>query len=304
MNHDSNCTPARVDRRRFLSSVACTAAATAAAPALFASGRADAAEGRWKMRLSTSSIHFKSLPIEKVCQRIAELGFEAIDIWSGHAGCPHLDDVLKRLGPEGLKEVLAKNKLKLYAFSVYAGGYARYAELLGKAGGGVAVQGSAGPCDPKELTSRMKAFLEGLKPLAELAEKHDSYLAIENHGHALLDSVDSFKAFADLNKSPRLGIALAPYHIQSQKQSVEEAIAAVGKQLFFFYAWQHQPGTKQLPGIGTTDCVPWLSALAKAGYAWYVNPFMHGEPEPAPMAEALAKSREYLKACYAKAVPG
>ena len=45
------------------------------------------------MHLSTSSIHFSELPIEKACERIAGLGFEAIDIWSAHEGCPHLDDV-------------------------------------------------------------------------------------------------------------------------------------------------------------------------------------------------------------------
>ena len=292
--------PKQVDRRRFLSRAASAAAATALAPGLVAAGRALAAEGRWKMKLATSSILFKSLTIEEACRRIGELGFEAVDIWSAHAGCPHLDDVLKRLGPEGLQGVLAKNRLKLYAFSVYRGGYRRYAELLGKAGGGVAVRGSARPCDPKELTARMKAFLETLKPEAELAEEHNSYVAIENHGHALLDSVDSFKAFADLNRSPRIGIALAPYHIQAGKESVEAAIAAAGRQLFFFYAWQHAPGTGQLPGIGPTDCLPWLAALAKIGYPWYVNPFMHGELEPDAMTAALAKSRDYLKACYAK----
>ena len=253
------------------------------------------------MRLSCSSINFTSLPIEQACERIAALGFEAIDVWSGHAGCPHLDDVLDRLGPDGLKAVLAKNRLELYAFSVYRGGYPRYAELLGKCGGGVAVRGSSGPCDPKELVPRMKAFLEALKPEAELAEKHDSYLAIENHGHALLDSIDSFKAFVDLNTNPRLGIALAPYHVQGLSQSVEEAIRAAGKQLFFFYAWQHAPGTGQLPGFGPTDCAPWIAALAKADYAWYVNPFMHHEPEPDEMSRALAKSCKYLEECYAKA---
>ena len=50
------------------------------------------------------------------------------------------------------------------------------------------------------------------------------------------------------------------------------------KQLLFFYAWQHGEGMKQLPGIGPTDFVPWLAALARAGYAEYVNPFMHGHP--------------------------
>src|SRR4030042_67746 len=114
----------------------------------------------WPMRLSTSSIHFMELPIEAACARIAGLGFEAIDIWSAHEGCPHLDDVANRLRAEGLKKLLAKHKLKLFAFSVYSGGYERYAELLGKAGGGWAVQGSGPACKPEEMTPRMTHFIE------------------------------------------------------------------------------------------------------------------------------------------------
>jgi sugar phosphate isomerase/epimerase len=292
------------DRRQFLSRVARGAAGVAAGVAaegvLAAERAAPAAEGTWKMRLSCSSINFMSLSIEQACQRIAALGFEAIDVWSAHAGCPHLDDVLNRLGPEGLTELLAKNHLKRYAFSVYRGGYPKYAELLGKCGGGVAVRSSAGPCDPKDLVPRMRAFFEALKPEIELAEKHDSYLAIENHGHALLDSLDSFKAFVDLNTHPRVGIALAPYHVQGLEQSVEEAIGICGKQLLFFYAWQRAPGVEQLPGLGPTDCTPWIAALAQSGYGWYVNPFMHHEPEPDAMSKALAKSCAYLRQCYAK----
>jgi sugar phosphate isomerase/epimerase len=252
------------------------------------------------MRLSTSSIHFMQLPIEQACERIAKLGFEAIDIWSAHEGCPHLDNVAERLGPVGLKDLLAKHNLKLFAFSVYRGGYGRYAELLGKAGGGVAVQGSAGPCKPQELTGRMREFIERLKPLAELAEKYDSYLAIENHGNALLDSLDSLRAFVETNTSPRLGIALAPYHIQKRKASVPEAIRICGKQLLFFYAWQNSPGSQQLPGIGPADMTPWIQALADIRYRGYVNPFMHGHPEPDVMAANLTKSRDYLKACLKK----
>ncbi|MHC4445780.1 MAG: sugar phosphate isomerase/epimerase family protein [Planctomycetota bacterium] len=257
----------------------------------------------WKMTLSTSSIHFLHLPIEQACERIARLGFEAIDIWSAHANCPHLDDVVKRLGPDGLKAVLKKNKLKLFAFSVYKGGYPPYAELLGRAGGGVAVRGSDKPCKPKELTSRMRAFLEGLKPEIELATKYNSYLAIENHGHAMLNSLDSFKAFVDMNKSPRVGIALAPYHLQKINASVEQAIAIAGKQLFFFYAWQNAKKIKQLPGYGPTDFTGWIVALAKVNYQGCVNIFMHGDLKPDPMSKALAKSRDYLKACYQKTVP-
>jgi len=232
------------------------------------------------------------LPIEQACERIAQLGFKAIDIWSAHQGCPHLDDVAERLGAEGLKKLLAKHKLKLFAFSVYKGGYERYAELLGKAGGGVAVRGSGPACKPEELTTRMRQFIERLKPLAELAEKHN----------ALLCSLDSFKAFVDINTSPRLGIALAPYHIQTLKVSVPEAIRICGRQLLFFYAWQHYPDSEQLPGVGPTDMTPWIKALADVRYRGYVNPFMHGHPETDVMSANLAKARDYLKNCYRKSM--
>jgi len=290
-----------MNRRDFLLRSALTLAGTRlAATSTTIAAATPAADTRWRLRLSTSSNHFKELPIEEACARIAALGFEAVDLWSAYENCPHLDDALNRLGPDRLREVLKRHQLELYAFSTYVGGYARYAGLLGKAGGGVAVRGSAGPCQPNELTEKMKQFLEGLKPEIELAEKHNSYVAIENHGHALLDSVDSFKAFVDLNQSPRLGIALAPYHVQAIKQSVEDAIAACGGQLFFFYAWQHGGGVEQLPGHGPTDFRPWLAALAKIRYRGYVNPFMHGDLEPDAMSAALAKSRDYLQQCWAE----
>jgi sugar phosphate isomerase/epimerase len=291
-----------LDRRKFLKAVSLSGAVVVARPVFSVWAQEAAARQKWQMRLSTSSIHFMELPIEQACERIAGLGFEAIDIWSAHEGCPHLDDVANRLGAEGLKKLLAKYKLKLFAFSVYSGGYERYAELLGKAGGGVAVRGSGPACRPEELTARMRQFIEQLKPLAELAEKHNSYLAIENHGNALLCSLDSFKAFVDINKSPMLGIALAPYHIQSLKASVPEAIRICGRQLLFFYAWQHYLDSEQLPGVGPTDMTPWIRALADVRYGGYVNPFMHGHPETDVMSANLAKARDYLKDCYKKSI--
>ena len=141
----------------------------------------------------------------------------------------------------------------------------------------------------------MKQFFEKLKPEIELAEKHNSWLAIENHADALLSSLDSFKAFIDLNPSPRVGIALAPYHLQAIKASVPEVIHTCGKHLFFFYAWQKADGFNPLPGVGPTDFSPWIAALANVRYERYVNPFMHGHPAAGEMITALAKSRDYLK---------
>jgi len=299
MHDHKDLSPAAVDRRGFLRHLAGAAAGGMVAFSRTAGGGEP--QAAWKMRLAGSSINFTSLPIEAAVARIAALGFDAIDVWSAHAGCPHLDDVLERLGPAGLKELLAKHNLDLYSFSVYKGGYPKYAELLGKAGGGVAVRNSRGG-NPAELVAEMKAFLEGLKPELELAEKHGSYLAIENHGNALLSTLDSLKAFVDLNTHSRLGIALAPFHVQRQNESVVDAIRVCGGQLFFFYAWQNAGETGQLPGVGPTDFTPWLAELAAIGFRWPVTPFMHHEPEPDEMSQALAKSRDYLRDCCRRAV--
>jgi sugar phosphate isomerase/epimerase len=275
------------------------------------SARSDAGEfraggkPRWPLRLSTSTVQFSSLPVEKACERIAALGFAAVDFWHAGFGCPHLDEIEKRLGPEGLKDLLAKNHLKLYAFTCYNvgtnNGYSRFAELLGKAGGGLAIR-EARYGKVENLTAEMKALLERLKPELELAEKHHSRIAVENHEGSLLNSKDSFQAFVELNRNPRLGVALAPYHLQAAGISVEEVIGIAGKQLLFFYAWQHAEGMKQLPGLGPTDFTPWIAALARAGYAEYVNPFMHGHPGPVEMAQGLATARDYLVRCHRRAV--
>jgi sugar phosphate isomerase/epimerase len=291
-----------LNRRNFLKAVGLSGAVVITTPAHSAWAKEAVPSKKWRMRLSTSSIHFMELPIEQACERIARLGFEAVDIWSAHEGCPHLDDVANRLGAEGLKKLLAKHNLKLFAFSVYNGGYERYAELLGKAGGGVAVRGSGPACEPEELTARMRQFVEDIKPLVELAERYNSYLAIENHGNSLLCSLDSFKAFVDINTSPRLGIALAPYHIRMLKASVPEAIRICGRQLLFFYAWQNYPDSEQLPGVGPTDMTTWVKALSDVRYSGYVNPFMHGHPEPDVMSVNLSKARDYLKDCYRKSI--
>jgi sugar phosphate isomerase/epimerase len=293
-----------ISRRSFIGTAAGCGAAMGVLPmCLGAADEPKPEEKIWKMKMSASSVCYSSLPIEQACERISALGFDGIDIWAPFAHCTHLADVKTRLGADGLKALLKKHKLKISAFSVYGHDYREYAELLGKVGGGVGVRESQyGAIKPEELTSKMKAFIESLKPLVEIAEKNKSFLAIENHGNALLNTPDSFKAFTDINTSKHLGIALAPYHLQVIKASVPDVIKTCGDQLFFIYAWQHAKGMAQMPGIGQVDCKPWIKALADIKYKHFVNPFMHGEPKPDEMDEAFKKSRAYLLDCYGKTV--
>ncbi len=92
----------RVSRRTFLQTSAAVMGGSAAVPTLLAATGLAGGED-WKMRLATSSIQFSSLPVEKACERIASLGFEAVDFWPAaprayaEYGCRHLEEIEKRL---------------------------------------------------------------------------------------------------------------------------------------------------------------------------------------------------------------
>lgn len=294
-------------RRNFLKLTAGASAALAWPGALWPSRAA--AESAWQMNLVFSSVMLGELSIEDVCARAAGLGFEHLDLWCPFDRCVHLTDAMKRLGPEGFKELLAKNKLKIGSFTTYKTqwekvGLPAYAEFIRKCGGGMVVRESNyKKIKPEELRGEMKKFFEALKPEIDLAGEAKAQIAVENHGNALLQTLDSFKAFVDLNPAPKLlGVAIAPYHLQPIQASVEEAIAISGSQLFFFYAWQKANNADQFPGVGPTDFVPWLKALAKINYPGLVSPFMHGHPTPEELTAAVTKSRDYLKQCYAKVI--
>lgn len=95
--------------------------------------------------------------------------------------------------------------------------------------------------------------------------------------------------------SPALGIALAPFHVMGNGESVPEAIEAIGPKLLFFYAWQRAAGMAELPGDGTLDFAPVLRALRQVGYTGYVNIFTHTHAPKDEMTQAVIRAREYLE---------
>lgn len=247
-----------------------------------------------KPKLTCSSVNYQSLPLDEACRRISALGFEAIDIWDW-PNCKHLVDIAEKYHADGFAELLEKNKLELCGFSTYSTSYPNYAALLGKCGGGNVVRGTAGRASDVSLSQQMKNFFEALKPELELCEKYDSWMCLENHGgHTILDELDSFKTLLDLDPHPRLGIALAPYHILNNKESVADVIRLCGDRLRFIYLWTNEADEKQLPGLGTTDVSEWFKALEEIKFSHYWTPFMHGEPEPDSMDELHQKSLDFL----------
>jgi sugar phosphate isomerase/epimerase len=299
----------KITRRNFLCGAAGCGTAMGILPMCGCGNVLKFGQKKWKMKLATSSVMFDKLPIEQVCERAERLGLDALDIWGPFNHCDHLADVKKRLGGKGLRELMTKHKLEVAAFTLYLNcRFADYWEMIRDYGGGVIVRSDRAKRSPLEdMTKNMKAFFEGLKPEIELAEKSNSVLAIENHGGGLLNPIESFKAFVELNPNPkRVGIAFAPYHLQGYKTPMTEFIKVAGPQMKFFYAWQRQgkknPNSHQLPGIGPVDFTPWLQAMADTKYSQYLSIFLHGHGVVSETEASVLKSRKYLLDCYTKII--
>lgn len=261
--------------------------------ALLAAPLAAAVPPKRLWRLATSSVHFRHLPVEQACEAIAKAGYEAVDFWPDTFECPHLEEIDKRLGPAGLKQLLAHTHLQLSAFTAYRQpSSVRYGQLLGKCGGGVMVRDSKYGRFPNRREA-MAGFLESLQPELDAAEKFGYSLAIENHGKALLEGPEALRLFVEMARHPRLGIALAPYHLLAAGESVDEAIRIAGSKLLFVYAWQNGEKLNQLPGYGPCDFA-FLKTLTEIGYTGYVHAFMHGDESAGAMLEALTRSRQFL----------
>ena len=231
--------------------------------------------------------------MQEILEQIAKTGCQAVDIWGGQ-WTDHLEWV-EQVGPKKLAELLKQYSLKLYSFSIYLTPQKRqleYLELLKQCGGQVAVFDVDEP--------NLDKALENLEPLVDRAEELGVQLAVENHGGQTLESIADFARFVERADSPALGMALAPYHVMANNESVAQAVKVIGDKLFFFYAWQHAEGMHELPGDGALDFGPVVRALSKSKNLDYLNIFCHTKAPPAERTPAVIEARQYLHRCQQK----
>ena len=261
-------------------------------------GWAGAQEAAPSFRFSTSTVMYPDSPFEVAIDEIAKTGCEAVDLWDAPSNpVNHMDWVWKRR-PALLRVFLENCGLKLFSFSIYwspGNELLERLEWLAEAGGQVAVLGGGAA-----VGQPVSAGIAALEQLATRAEALGIRIAGENHGGSSLSTIASLREFARLAASPNLGIALAPYHVMGEGESVAEAIRAGGPKLFFLYAWQQAPGMAELPGDGTLDFLPVLRALRQVKYAGYLNLFTHTHVPRDQMTPAVIKSRQYLEGLLAQ----
>ena len=255
--------------------------------------------------------------LSEILPEVTRSGAECLDLWPRPHG--NQREQLDELGVEKFAELLRMHQTRLGLATRFDLGPFRLAEelkLVSRLGAKLVVCGAVGPAGLQgaELKTAVRSFVERLKLQLQVAAETGVTIAIENHDRNLLESADSISWLADFSKGKPLGVALAPYHLPQDSESIAALIGELGDRLVHFYAWQHGRGSRekqpradeqlQLPGRGPLDFRPLLAALAKNRYTGLTEIFMHPFPRgvpimnsPAEVTAEINRARQYLSDC-------
>lgn len=307
-----------ITRRQFAQGAAGAVTTAITAPEL-----AWSSDSKFRLNYILGSPMYGTTSLRDVIAEAHDIGASYIDVWPA----PHANhrEQMDELGHDQVVNLLAENEVKLGMLTRYdLGPFALAAEMqvLKRFGGSLLVCGAknVGGSSSKQ---RIEKFVEALKPHVATAAEHGVKIGIENHNGSIISSPDSIRHFADIIRtaklSPHLGLAMAPYHLPQNAKLIANLITALGDEcLAFFQAWQHGKGCMkklpkedellQLPGRGSLDFAPVLTALRKINYSGWTEIFMHPVPRGIPIMNTTSevtreinRSREYLAQCLSTA---
>lgn len=304
----------RWTRRQFCRTTLAALGSAAIGPQVLAS---PVQEKPFRWRYALASCMYGRLKLAEIVPEVHRTGTEWIDLWP----LPHGDqrEQMDALGLDAFCSLLAAHQVHLGMTTRYDLGPFRLQDelrLVAKLGGRLVVTGSVGPKDVAgaEAKAAVARFVEQMKPHLDVAEECGVTIGIENHARALIHTPDSLRYLAEMSPSPRLGIALAPYHLPQDENLLAALITDLGPRLVHFYAWQHGQGCmktmpkadelEQMPGRGTLNFRPLVAALRKIDYQGWTQVFMHPTPRGIPILDTAAdvtaeinRARTYLEDC-------
>ena len=271
----------------------------------------------FRFRYILASSLYGTLKLKEILPEVARTGCRFIDIWPrGHAD---QREQIEEMGHEAFGRLLQQHGVQVGILTHYDLGPFGLQEAMNVGrqwGTRILICGSVKRTGegPESLNAEIDAFIEKMKPHVAAAEEAGVTIGIENHGSALIRSPDSIRYLAEKSPSPRLGIALAPYHLPQDPELIAGLIRDLGPKMVHFYAWQHGKGAmkklpkaeemEQLPGYGSLDFVPVVRALKETRYQGWTSIFMHPVPRGIPIlptarevTDAVNRSRRYLEEC-------
>lgn len=315
MTHLGDQQPADVrygNRRVWGKTTAALALASAQTLRQLSAGETD----EFRFRYLLGSCMYGYMYLGEILPEVKKTGATAIDIWPKVHG--NQREQLRDLGEEKFQQMLAAAGAELGCITQYRLGPFGLQEemrLAQRLGCRTLVTGGQGPrgLEGSELKAAVASFVEKMRPHCEVAAETGTTIAIENHANNLIESPDSMKWLAEFAPPGQLALAFAPYHLQQDAEKLAALVRQLGERISVFYAWQHGMGCMerlpkhqellQMPGRGSLDFEPIVSALQEIQYSGWTEIFMHPVPRGIPILETAAqvsaeinRSRAYLEA--------
>lgn len=294
-------------RREFLKTVPIAAAVSTALSHRSATGTSP-----FSLRYILASSLYGELSLDEILPEIRKIDATEIDLWPRVHG--NQREQIDAMGHDVFIEKMKAHEVTLGMITRYdLGPHGLQSEMkVVKSLGGDLIIAGSGNTQGATLKERVQKFVEAMKPHVAVAEELGVTIGIENHANQLIESPDSLKYLAELCDSDRLGIAFAPYHLPQDSELLAQLIRDLSPRMVHFYAWEHGMGShvkvpkvqemKQLPGYGSLDFGPLVSALKATNYSGRTSIFMHPVPRGIPIlptatevTRALNRSREYLE---------
>lgn len=273
----------------------------------------------FRLRHVLASALYGEMPLDVILHEVARTGSECIDIWCRVHG--NQREQISEMGDHAFAALLAKHRVRLGVSTRYPLGPFKLQDELAwvkRFGGEAIVTGSPRmtALEGGEARAAVRTFLDELAPHAAKAEELGVTIAIENHSNQLLWHPDALRAFAEFNRSPRVGIAFAPHHLHHWVGDIPALIRDLGTHnLPFIYLQEHAPAIagktakeiemQQLPGFGGgLDYRPIVQALRDVRFSGLAEIFMHPTPRGIPIlptaaevSAAVMRSRAYIDDC-------
>ena len=308
---------ATLSRRHFLTATAIGSLSAGVIPSALA-------KPGFKLNYILSSSMYGTLPLTAIMPEVRKISASTIDIWPRVHG--NQREQMEEMGHDKFTVLLKLHNVRLGCITRYdLGPFRLQSEMktCAKLGGNLLVSGGSGPSglEGNELKAAVKMFAEKMKLHVAAAEAAGVTIGIENHGNNLINTPDSLKWFAEFAPSKNIGVAMAPYHLETLGQTADDLarlIRSLGNRIVMFYAWQHGMGCHkklpkeqellQMPGRGKLDFTPMLQALKAVNYTGYTSIFMHPVPRGIPILPTstettaeINRARVYLKTRLDKA---
>ena len=281
-----------------------TASALSALPAgLAQADHPNAPEFGFKYMLASCLYGYTKL--EQILPEVSQVGAVAIDVWPRVHG--NQREQLDAMGEAAFANQLQQHNVTLGCITQYKlgpFGLQQEMRLAQRLGCQTIVTGGRGPVGLRgsELKAAVRKFVQQMQTHLEVAAETNVDIAIENHANNLIFSPDSMKWLMEFSPGSKLGIALAPYHLEQDSTLLADLIRSLGNRIKVFYAWQHGKGCMeklpkqeellQMPGRGELDFAPLVDALKDIRYAGWTEIFMH----PVPRGIAILDTTQQVTA--------